>query len=165
MKTLSVVSGCYNEEGNVFALYEQVKGVVESLGDEYGYEHIFIDNASIDRTVEVLKEIAARDLRVKVIVNTRNFGHIRSPYHAFLQAHGDAVISMASDLQDPPEMIREFVKKWEEGYKVVIAVKVQSREDPITFTLRKLYYRVLRKIANIDLINDFTGFVFMIDRL
>ena len=97
-------------------------------GDPYTYEHIFIDNASTDRTVEILRGICADDKRVKVIVNTRNFGHIRSPFHGLLQAQGDAVISIVADLQDPPEMIREFVAKWEEGYKVVVGVKQESQE-------------------------------------
>src|ERR1700760_3831155 len=121
-KLISVVSGCYNEEENVRECYEQVKKVFQEIG-RYRYEHIFIDNASKDRTVAILREIAAQDKNVKVIVNARNFGHIRSPHHAMLQAKGDAIISVVSDLQDPPELIKEFLKKWEEGYKVVIAVK------------------------------------------
>jgi glycosyltransferase involved in cell wall biosynthesis len=158
MKTLTITSGCFNEEGNVRPLYEKVKAAVESLGEDYIYEHIFIDNASTDKTVDVLRQIAAEDKRVKVIVNTRNFGHIRSPYYAFLQGRGDAVIPMASDLQDPPELICEFVKKWQAGYKIVVARKVQSGENPLMFALRKAYYRFLRKLSDVDLVNDFTGF-------
>ncbi|MDD5466182.1 MAG: glycosyltransferase family 2 protein [Anaerolineales bacterium] len=158
MKTISVVSGCYNEEGNLRPLYERVCAALDSLGKAYAYELIFIDNASTDRSLEVLRELATADKRVKVIANTRNFGHVRSPYHALLQARGQAAIAMASDLQDPPELIPELVKKWEQGYKVVIAVKAGSQESRLMRYLRRLYYRALRRIAQVDLINDFTGF-------
>src|SRR5262245_13381921 len=112
---ISVLTPCYNEAPNVGALYDRIRAVFDRL-DAYTYDHIFIDNASTDGTVDALRALAARDKRVKVIVNTRNFGHIRSPYHGLLQCRGDAVISMASDLQDPPELIPEFLKRWEEGY-------------------------------------------------
>ncbi|MBY9085045.1 glycosyltransferase, partial [Paenibacillus sp. HN-1] len=111
---------------------KQVKNVFENLPG-YTYEHIFIDNASKDRTVAILKNIAHTDFNVKIIVNSRNFGHIRSPYHALLQAEGDAVILMVADLQDPPGMIKDFIEKWEEGYKVVLGVKTQSHESPAMF--------------------------------
>ena len=118
MKKISIVTPCYNEEENVEELYRRISQAMKALN--YEYEHIFIDNASSDRTVEKIRALALEDKRVKAIVNARNFGHIRSPYHALLQARGDAVIAMASDLQDPPERISEFVKKWEEGFKIVI---------------------------------------------
>ena len=110
IKCISIVTGCYNEEENVQELYERVKKVFDSL-PQYTYEHIFIDNASQDRTVDILRQIAKNDRNVKLIINSRNFGHIRSPYHAILQAKGDAVIGMVADLQDPPEMIPQFIKK------------------------------------------------------
>jgi glycosyltransferase involved in cell wall biosynthesis len=157
LKLISVVSGCFNEEQNVRDLYEQVKQVFADLG-EYSYEHIFIDNASEDKTVEVLKDIAKNDKRVKIIVNARNFGHVRSPYHALLQAEGDAVVSMASDLQDPPPLIKEFIKKWEQGYKVVVGVKKESRESAVLFAMRSVYYRILGRFAETELIRNFTGF-------
>lgn len=156
MKKISIVTPCFNEEENVQELYERVKKVMEGL--TYEYEHIFIDNASVDRTVEILRELAEQDRRVKVILNTRNYGQIRSPYHALLQASGDAVIGMSSDLQDPPEMIPEFIKKWEEGYKVVVGVKTHSEEFGLFYFLRSLYYRVLRKLSDTQLIDNFTGF-------
>lgn len=158
MKTISVVSGCYNEEGNLRPLYERLCAALDSLGEAYAYELIFIDNASNDRSLEVLRELAAADRRVKVIANTRNFGHVRSPYHALLQASGQAVVGMASDLQDPPELIPELVKQWEQGYRVVVAVKAGSQENGLMSSLRKLYYRTLRSLAQVDLINDFSGF-------
>src|SRR5208282_5957381 len=124
-KTLTVLTPCYNEEGNVREVYLQVRAAIAAAGN-YKYEHLFIDNASTDNTLKELKEIAARDHNVKVIRNTRNFGHIRSPMHALNQASGDAVIGIVADLQDPPEMIVEMIRKWEEGYPVVICVKISS---------------------------------------
>jgi glycosyltransferase involved in cell wall biosynthesis len=124
----------------------------------YSYEHIFIDNASTDNTVKVLKELASKDKNLKLIVNTRNFGHIRSPFYGMLQAKGDAVISIVADFQDPPEMILEFINKWEEGYKIVVGVKKQSLEFPLMFAIRKLYYRVIGRLSETDQIQNFTGF-------
>ena len=158
MALISVVTPCYNEEENVREVYAQVKHVFDDLGN-YAYEHIFIDNASKDKTVAILREIAKTDKKVvKVIVNARNFGHIRSPYHAILQARGDAVISIAADLQDPPSMITDFIRKWEEGYKIVVGVKSKSEENPIMFTIRKLYYNLIEKYADTEQIKNFTGF-------
>jgi polyisoprenyl-phosphate glycosyltransferase len=156
-RLISVVSGCYNEEGNVRECYEQVKKVFEEIG-RYRYEHIFIDNASQDGTAAILREIAAKDKNVKVILNARNFGHIRSPYHAMLQARGDAVISVVSDLQDPPELIKEFLKKWEEGFLVVMAVKADSDESPLFFAIRKAYYELVTRLAETELVKNATGF-------
>ncbi|MEQ8225830.1 MAG: glycosyltransferase family 2 protein [Candidatus Eremiobacterota bacterium] len=157
MKLISIVTACYNEEENVETLYEKVKEVMSSLTD-YNYEHIFIDNASKDKTVEILKGLAKEDKKVKIIVNARNFGHIRSPYHGLLQATGEAVISIVADLQDPPSMIVDFIKKWEEGYKVVVAVKKKSKESAIMFFIRKLYYNLISNLSEIELIKNFTGF-------
>ena len=156
-KLISVVSGCYNEEENVRECYEQVKKVFQEIG-RYRYEHIFIDNASKDGTVAILRQIAAQDKNVKVIVNARNFGHIRSGYHALLHSRGDAVIALVSDLQDPPELIKEFIKKWEEGFLVVIAVKAESDESPLFFAIRKLYYEMVSRLAEIDVNKNATGF-------
>lgn len=157
MKLISIVTPCYNEEDNVNEVYEKVKQVFERLSD-YQYEHIFIDNASTDRTVELLKSLARKDDNVKIIVNARNFGHIRSPYHAMLDARGDAVISIVADLQDPPDMIADFIAKWEEGYKIVVGVKKESQESRLMFAIRKLYYNLIGKLSEIELIKNFTGF-------
>jgi glycosyltransferase involved in cell wall biosynthesis len=156
MKRISIIAPCYNEEDNVRELYDRIKSVMDGLN--YDYELILIDNASSDRTVEILREITTRDKRLKVIVNTRNFGQIRSPYHAFFQISGDAVVCMAADLQDPPERIPEFVKKWEEGYKIVIGVKTRSEETWLFYFLRTIYYRVARILSDVSLIENFTGF-------
>src|SRR5579859_6614495 len=135
MKHVTVMTPCFNEEENVRELYAQVKKVFDGLPD-YTYEHLFIDNASKDRTVEILRELARENPNVRVIVNARNFGHIRSPHHALLQARGDAVISIVADLQDPPAMIADFLKKWEEGYKVVLGIKVEAEEAGPMFAVR-----------------------------
>jgi polyisoprenyl-phosphate glycosyltransferase len=157
MPHISVVAGCFNEEGNVDELYEQVKAAIETLPG-YTFELLLIDNASTDATVERLRKIAARDERVRVIVNARNFGHIRSPYYALLQSEGDVTIAMASDLQDPPELIPAFVKKWEEGFKIVAAIKTDSTESRVMWLFRSIYYRLLSRLANVQLLQHFTGF-------
>jgi len=156
-KLISVVTACYNEEENVDALYEAVKKAFSGL-KRYRYEHIFIDNCSTDGTVAALKKICSRDKNVKVIVNARNFGHIRSPYHALIQAKGEAVISLVADFQDPPELIPELVKQWEHGYKIVAAVKLNSEESALFFTLRRAYYWVVTGLSEVQLIKNFTGF-------
>lgn len=156
-KLISIVTPCFNEQENIEAVYREVQRVFDAL-PQYEYEHIFIDNASTDRTVPILKEIAARDKRVKIIVNARNFGHIRSPFHGLLQAKGDAVISIVADLQDPPEMISRFLEKWEAGYKMVLGIKKGSEEAKPMFAIRRLYYKLVSSLAEVELIKDFTGF-------
>lgn len=156
-KLVSVVAGCFNEEGNVRELYTRIRAAFDSIG-KYRWELIFADNASRDGTLSVLRDLASRDRRVKVIANWRNFGHIRSPFHALLQARGDAVIAMASDLQDPPELITEFLKEWEKGIPVVLGVKKSSREPKVMFLVRSIYYRLLRGLADVETIPHATGF-------
>jgi glycosyltransferase involved in cell wall biosynthesis len=157
MKLISVVTPCYNEEENVRELYAQVKAAFASMG-RYRYEHIFIDNASTDGTVAILKELAAADHDVKIIVNQRNFGQVRSPHHAFLTARGDAVISLAADLQDPPELIPQFLEHWEKGFKVVLGVKRSTKDAPVMALLRATYYRLISQISDVELIPHVTGF-------
>jgi len=157
MPVISVVSPCYNEEDNVEELYRQVRQVFADLPG-YTYEHIFIDNASKDGTVNILKRLAEEDKQVKVIVNNRNFGHIRSPFHGLLQSTGDATVLLVSDLQDPPAMIRDFIAQWEAGYKIVLGVKTQSHETPAMFLVRKLYYEFISRLSEIELTKNNTGF-------
>ncbi len=156
-KLISVVTPCYNEEGNVEELNRQVAAVFDSLPG-YDWEHIFIDNASKDKTQEILRRMAAKDPRVKVIINVRNFGHIRSPFYGLLQARGDAVISLVADFQDPTSLIPQFIEKWEQGYKVVLGQKIDSDESKLFFTLRSTYYRLVRNLAEIELLEHVTGF-------
>lgn len=154
-KLISVVTPCYNEAENIEELCQRVSAIMTTL--PYEYEHICIDNCSKDNTVAKLRKIATVDKRVKIIVNARNFGHIRSPYHALLQANGDAAILIASDLQDPPEIIPEFIKKWEEGFKTVLAVKPESEESRGMFFMRKIYYNTISRISEVPLIKNATG--------
>lgn len=154
-KLISIVTPCYNEEDNIEELYQRVAAVMAT--QPYDYEHICIDNCSSDGTVRKIKEIAEHDRRLKLIVNARNFGHIRSPYYGVLQSRGDACVLIASDLQDPPEMVAEFIKKWEQGYKIVLAVKPESEESAIMFGLRKAYYRLIARISEVPLVQNATG--------
>jgi glycosyltransferase involved in cell wall biosynthesis len=157
MKKITVVSGCYNEEDNLGELLLRVWAMAAKF-PQYEWEFIIIDNCSTDRTPALLRSAAAADRRLKVIFNARNFGHIRSPYHGLLQAQGDAVIFLASDLQDPPELIEQFIPLWEAGWKVVAAVKNRSEESPGFFLVRKIYYQLVTKLADVDLLPNFTGF-------
>ncbi len=157
MKLISIVSPCYNEEGNVEALTDRVREVFAGL-PHYRYEHILIDNHSSDRTVEILREIAKKDSNVKVIVNARNFGHIRSPQHALFEATGDAVIVVLSDLQDPPEMIVDFLQEWEAGYPIVVAIKSSSDENGLMYRVRSAYYKTVARLTDVNVLEHFTGF-------
>ena len=154
VKKISIATPCFNEEGNVENVYKQVKDVFKDL-PKYNYEHVFIDNASTDRTVDILRKIAKDDKNVKIIVNVRNFGHIRSPYYGALQCKGDAIIGIVADLQDPPEMIKEFIKKWEEGYKIVLGVKAESKENKLMFLIRRIFYNIMSKISDTEQIKNF----------
>ena len=157
MKTISVVTPCYNEEGNVLELYERVRAVMAKIG-RYEYEHIFIDNRSTDNTFVILKQIASADPNVKIIRNTRNFGHLRSPFHALMMARGDAVISLMSDLQDPPEVLEQLIAEWERGTPIVVAIKHESHENPLMYWIRGRYYKLVRSISSIETYEHFTGF-------
>jgi glycosyltransferase involved in cell wall biosynthesis len=156
-KTISIITPCYNEEANVLNLYNQVRAVMVGIG-RYEYEHIFIDNASKDNTVAILKRIAADDPNVKVIVNARNFGHIRSPIHALFAARGDAMIGIVADLQDPPEMIADMIAEWERGAYCVLGIKRTSEESSVMFWLRKQYYKIAERLSSIETIQNYTGF-------
>ena len=158
LKKISIVTPCYNEEENVEELYRQVKAQFDLLADRYTYEHIFIDNASTDRTVEILKGLAAKDKNVKIIVNAMNFGHIRSPFYGLCQAEGDAALLMVADLQDPPELIPQFIEQWEAGHRVVVGVKNKSKENPVMYALRGLFYKTIRAISETRQVENFTGF-------
>ena len=157
MKKLTLVSGCYNEEENLEELVRRVFAVTDKF-PAYEWEYILIDNCSTDGSEAILRRLAAADHRIKVIFNTRNFGHIRSPFHGMLQARGDAMIYLASDLQDPPELIAEFIPQWEQGFKVVAAIKSESEESALFFLARKAYYSAIARLSDVDLLRNFTGF-------
>lgn len=156
-KLISIISPTYNEVDNVDELYKRVSTVMGQY-PQYEFEYLIIDNASTDGTDLKLKEIAALDKRVKVIINTRNFGHIRSPYWGIIQTTGDATVYLASDLQDPPELIPELIRLWEAGNKIVLATKPVSATNAVIHALRRNYYRFLDAISEIDLVKDTTGF-------
>ncbi len=157
MKKIAFVTPCYNERDNVAPLHEEIVRIMQSHPG-YQYDHLYIDNASTDGTEVVLRQLAAKDNRVKVILNARNFGHIRSPYYGLLQADGDAVVYMASDFQDPPELISKLIAGWERGAKAVLAIKDSSDETGAFFTLRKMYYRLVERLADVRTYQNFTGF-------
>lgn len=157
MKKINVVSGCYNEEENLEELVKRVFAVADQF-PAYDWDYILIDNCSTDGSQAILRRLAAADRRIKVIFNTRNFGHIRSPYYGMLQARGDAMIYLASDLQDPPELIADFIPHWERGFKVVAAIKNESEESPLFFAARKAYYGAIARLSDVDLLRNFTGF-------
>lgn len=153
---ISVVTPCYNEEENVEQLYQQVQQQFQALN--ITYEHLFIDNASTDKTVEILRKLAATDKNVKVIVNARNFGHIRSPFYGLTQAKGDAVLLIVADLQDPPPIIPQLINAWRNGYKIAACIKNNSEESFIFFHIRKLYYKILDYVSEVEIIQNYTGF-------
>jgi polyisoprenyl-phosphate glycosyltransferase len=156
-RLISIVTPCYNEELNVRELYLRMRAVMEQL-PEYGYEHIFIDNASHDATVSILREIAATDGNVKVIINTRNFGHLRSPMHAFLEAKGDAVGLLFADLQDPPELFGDMIREWGQGTPIVVAIKSASDESGLMYRIRTAYYHLVASLTDVNVLTHFTGF-------
>ena len=156
-KTISIVTHAYNEEDNIEALYLRVREIMRAY-PQYLLEHIFIDNASTDSTVAILKGIAEQDKNVKIIVNARNFGHIRSPIHALFQARGDVMIGIASDFQEPPDLIPGMIAAWEEGYKMVLCVKRSSGESGLVYWIRKKYYATVERLSSVETIQNYTGF-------
>ena len=157
MKMISIVTPCYNEEANVREVSDRVRSVAARFS-HLAYEHIFIDNASRDNTLAILRDIAREDPHVKVIVNARNFGHLRSPMHGMFQAGGDAVILLFSDLQDPPELLADMVAYWEQGIPIVMAIKTTSEESGLMFWIRRKYYRLVNRLADLETHENFTGF-------
>ncbi len=157
LKKISVVSPCYNEYDNLEIFYTLLCNTINNL-TEYEFEILFIDNCSTDGTQEKLKYLANSDSRVKVILNTRNFGQVRSPYWGLLQSSGDAAILIASDLQDPPFLITELIDKWNKGWKVVLGQKNKSETNYLIHILRKIYYKTLKKISDLNVIENANGF-------
>jgi polyisoprenyl-phosphate glycosyltransferase len=156
-KLITIITPCYNEELNVREVHRRLMEVAAGL-PQYRFEHLFIDNASRDRTVEILREMAAQDPGVKVIVNARNFGADRSGMNGFLRAQGDALGCIAADLQDPPELFVEMIKQWEEGFPIVAAIKNSSDESGVMYRLRTAYYRLVARLTNVEILEHFTGF-------
>ncbi len=158
MKTISIVVPCYNEEENVEALADALREMFRKDLGGYQYEILFIDNDSKDKTREIIRRLCAADKGIKGIFNAKNFGQFNSPYYAMLQSTGDCTVLMAADFQDPVDMVPGFVKEWENGYKIVIGIKKSSQENKIMYWLRGCYYKLIKKLSNVEQIEQFTGF-------
>ena len=158
MKTISIVVPCYNEEENVQAMADALRDTFRQQLKEYRYEIIFIDNDSSDRTRDIIRTLCSEDKGIKGIFNAKNFGQFNSPYYAMLQSTGDCTILMAADFQDPVEMIPRFVLEWEYGYKIVIGIKSASQENKLMYWLRGCYYKMIKKLSDVEQIEQFTGF-------
>ena len=152
---ISIVTPTFNEIENIEKLCVEIKNEITKI--KCDYEHIIIDNSSTDGTIEKIKNLASKDKKIKVIINSKNYGHIRSPFYGILQSTGDATILMASDFQDPVELIPEYIEKWKKGCKIVLGEKNTSEESNIKFSLRKLFYNFLNKISDFELTKNTTG--------
>ena len=158
MKKISVLIPCYNEQENVEAISKAVLETLTRDLPQYDYELVFIDNDSTDETRPILRRLCAENPKIKAIFNARNFGQFNSPYYGMLQVTGDCVIEMVADFQDPVDMIPKYVKAWEEGYKIVIGIKKSSQENPVMYWLRGCYYKLIKKLSDVEQIEQFTGF-------
>lgn len=158
MKKISVVIPCFNEQENAEAIANAVENELRTKTPQYDYEIIFIDNDSTDGTRDIIRGLCAMNPKIKAIFNAKNFGQHNSPYYGMLQSTGDAAILIAADFQDPPEMIEKFVAAWEEGYKIAIGIKKSSKENPIMYSLRTMYYKIIKKFSDVEQIEHFTGF-------
>ena len=156
-KTVSIMIPCYNEEENIVAITDAVVHQMEQL-PQYDYEIVCIDNRSTDNTRPLLRQICAKNKKIKAIFNVKNFGQFNSPVYGMMQTTGDCTISICADFQDPVEMIPEFLKYWEEGYQIVHGVKTSSKENKIMYGLRSFYYKLIKKFSSVDQIEHFTGF-------
>lgn len=157
MKKISVLLPCYNEEENVEAISRAVIEQFEEHLPQYDYELLFIDNASTDNTRPLLRKMCSENRHIKAILNTKNFGQFNSPFYGLLQTEGDCAICMVCDFQTPPELIPTLVSEWEKGYMLVTPVKKKSRENPLVYLLRRGYYKMLRKMSDVEIIENFNG--------
>lgn len=158
MKKISIVIPTYNEIENVQLISEELIGMFEKDLSEYNYEIIFIDNCSVDGTRECLKVLCEENNKIKAIFNAKNFGQFNSPYYGMMQATGDCVVLMCADFQDPIELVPVFVKHWEEGQKIVCGIKASSKENKMMRFLRTCYYKLIKKMSDVEQIEHFTGF-------
>ncbi len=157
-KKISVMIPCFNEAENVVPMSEAVCSIMEKELAAYDYELLFIDNCSTDGTREKLEQICAKNKKVKAILNMANFGQFNSPFYGMCQTDGDCTISMCCDFQDPVDMIPLFVKEWENGHRIVSGIKTSSRENPLLYFLRSIYYKLIRGMSDVEMIEHFTGF-------
>ena len=157
-KKISIMVPCYNEEENVVPLSEAVIATLEKDLPEYDYEILFIDNCSKDKTREKLILLCSKNKKIKAIFNTKNFGQFNSPYYGLCQTTGDCTICLCADFQDPIDMIPKLVHEWENGYKIVCGIKTSSKENKIMYFLRGVYYKAIKKMSEVEQIEQFTGF-------
>ncbi len=158
MKTISIVIPCYNEEENVEVMADSLRQLFQKELFHYQYEILFIDNDSQDTTREKIRRLCAEDKGIKGIFNAKNFGQFNSPYYGMLQSSGDCTVLMAADFQEPVEMVPKFVKEWENGYKIVAGVKTTSKENKFMYWLRGCYYKMIKRLSDVEQIEQFTGF-------
>jgi glycosyltransferase involved in cell wall biosynthesis len=157
-KKITIMTPAFNEEAGIEDCYLAVREFFQTELPHYDYEHLFIDNCSQDKTVDILRRIAEKDRRVKIIVNSRNFGPNNSPYHAILEATGDAVIPVLADLQTPVVTIKQFVELWESGYDMVLGVRIKMSESKLLQVFRNFYYKLMSKLSPIEHYHGFIGF-------
>lgn len=157
MKKITIMVPCYNEVKNVIPLYNETLNIIKDL-DNYKWEFLFVDNCSTDGTQESLRSLAKKDKRVKVILNQANYGLSRSACNGLFSADGDAVILLEADFEDPPQLIPEFIRAWEEGYKVVLARYRSRQENVVIHACRKLYYKIITSLSEVKLVSNVNGF-------
>ena len=157
-KKLGIMTPCYNEEAGIADCYARVREVMATKLPDYDYEHLFIDNCSLDGTVDILRGIAAKDAKVRVIVNSRNFGLGRSPFHGLMSVSGDVVVPIFADLQTPPDLIPEMLAKWSQGFKIVAAIRKDVRQSWPKRVMRRIFYMIFERLSNIAFIPNFFGF-------
>lgn len=158
MKKVSIMIPCYNEEKNIIPISEAVVNIFENELTQYDYELLFIDNCSTDGSKDILKVICEKNTKIKAILNARNFGQFNSPYYGMCQTDGDCTITLCCDFQDPIEMIPKFIAEWEQGYKIVSGIKTSSKENGFIYFLRTIYYKMIHKMSDVEMIEHFTGF-------
>ena len=158
MKTISIMVPCYNEEENVVPISQAIIDVITKDLPEYDYELLFIDNCSQDKTRELIEGLCENNKKIKAIFNVTNFGQFNSPFYGLTQTTGDCTISICADFQDPVELIPTFVREWENGYKIVSGVKTSSKENRFVYMMRTIYYKLIHRFSEVDMIEHFTGF-------
>lgn len=158
MKKISVLIPTYNEEANVSSMSEAIIQEFEEKLAQYDYEILFIDNCSDDNTQKILTQLCQENNKIKAIFNSRNFGQLNSPFYGMMQTTGDCTISMCADFQDPVEMLENFLQEWENGYKIVCGIKTTSKENRIVRFFRTCYYKIIKRLSNVEMIEHFTGF-------
>ena len=158
MKKISILIPCFNEVENAELMANSVINVLNEGLPQYDYEIVFIDNCSTDGTRDILEELCENNKKIKAIFNVTNFGQFNSPFYGMCQCTGDCVIPICCDFQDPVELIPEFVKLWEKGHRIVSGVKSSSKENGFVYMMRTIYYKMIKNMSSVKMIEHFTGF-------